>query len=133
MKRCSKCGAEKPLEAFAPRGDRPSGRQYQCRECQNDKARTPEGRRIKKRYDVKHGVEIKSAWRNRNPKKRYAHEQVAYAIKTGRLEKGSCEICGSLKAVAHHDDYDKPLVVRWLCQVHHKQWHSAHGEALNAR
>lgn len=133
LKRCSKCGAEKPLELFAPRKDRPDGRQYHCRECQNAKARTEEGRAIKKRYDLKHGNEIKSSWRDRNPKKRYAHEQVAYALRIGKIIKQVCEICGSEKSVAHHDDYDKPLEVRWLCQGHHKQWHSEHGEALNAR
>lgn len=130
MKKCSKCGAEKPLEEFAPRKDRPSGRQYQCRECQNAKARTLEGRAIKKRYDIKHGSEIKSTWRDRNPKKRYAHEQVAYALKTGRLVRHVCAVCGD-GAQAHHDDYDKPLDVRWLCPLHHKAWHTEHGEALN--
>nr|DAD85891.1 MAG TPA: hypothetical protein [Siphoviridae sp. ctGdK3] len=24
---------------------------------------------------------------------------------------------------AHHDDYSKPLQVRWLCRRHHKQLH----------
>lgn len=59
----------------------------------------------------------------RNPKKRYAHEQVAYAVKTGRLKKESCEVCGEQKSHAHHDDYNKPLVVRWLCTDCHKRWH----------
>lgn len=36
-----------------------------------------------------------------------------------------CEICGE-KAEAHHDDYNKPLEVRWLCFKHHREWHKTH-------
>ena len=36
-----------------------------------------------------------------------------------------CEICGE-KAEAHHDDYNKPLEVRWLCFKHHREWHKIH-------
>jgi len=41
-------------------------------------------------------------------------------------------VCGSSEYIhAHHDDYDKPLDVRWLCAAHHKQWHDENGEAKN--
>ena len=33
MKRCSKCGVEKPLAEFSPRPDSPDGYRRQCREC----------------------------------------------------------------------------------------------------
>ena len=29
-----------------------------------------------------------------------------------------------LGVVAHHDDYSKPLDVRWLCRSHHMQLHA---------
>lgn len=51
-----------------------------------------------------------------------ARYSVAHAIRSGRLKVMSCEICG-LKAQAHHDDYNKPLEVRWLCRDHHVEWH----------
>lgn len=49
-----------------------------------------------------------------------ARDKVYYAVKTGKLTKPSaCERCG-VKATgrrlhAHHDDYEKPLEVEWLC------------------
>ena len=40
----------------------------------------------------------------------------------GVLVKLPCEVCGA-GAQAHHEDYLKPLDVRWLCPVHHRQRH----------
>lgn len=57
----------------------------------------------------------------------YAHPEMP----DGHVNK--CEICNSVKVVAHHDDYLKPLEVRWMCQAHHKQWHVKNGEGLNKR
>lgn len=48
------------------------------------------------------------------------------AIKTGRLKKLPCEVCGEPIVEAHHDDYDKPLDVKWLCKKHHHELHKAY-------
>jgi hypothetical protein len=53
----------------------------------------------------------------------YARNQVNNAIKGGRLVRGPCEVCGKENTDAHHDDYDKPLEVRWLCPSHHHLLH----------
>jgi ribosomal protein S27AE len=53
----------------------------------------------------------------------YARQQSAYAIKTGKLVRQPCEQCGKAKSEAHHDDYSKPLTVRWLCRPHHGAVH----------
>lgn len=51
----------------------------------------------------------------------------------GEIMKKSCEICGADKVDAHHDDYAKPLSIRWLCRRHHSAWHAENGEAPNGR
>jgi hypothetical protein len=33
------------------------------------------------------------------------------------------EVCGDPDAHAHHEDYSKPLEVRWLCTQHHNEAH----------
>ena len=68
-----------------------------------------------------------------NPKKRSAHKVVEGMVRRGELSISPCEDCGSLTVHAHHDDYAKQSVVRWLCSKHHKKWHSENGEGLNAR
>ena len=45
------------------------------------------------------------------------------ALKKGTIKKKSCEKCGDKNTVAHHDDYEKPLEVRWLCEPHHYEHH----------
>jgi len=59
-----------------------------------------------------------------HPEKSLAYDAVYYAKQTGRLEAQPCEVCGETKNVhAHHDDYSKPLEVRWLCPKHHRALH----------
>lgn len=77
-------------------------------------AATPEGRAA--------GNRAKRAYLERNPVKRAAHMAVGNAIRDGRLIRQPCEVCGEF-AQAHHDDYSKPLDVRWLCTTHHAEWH----------
>jgi len=49
-----------------------------------------------------------------------ARRKVQNEIKRGRITKGTCEVCGSPHVEAHHEDYTKPLEVRWFCSKHHK-------------
>jgi hypothetical protein len=63
-----------------------------------------------------------SASRRRYPERTNARTKVARAVKSGRLVRQPCEVCGA-KANAHHEDYSKPLEVRWLCSKHHGEHH----------
>lgn len=61
-------------------------------------------------------------YRENYPEKYAAKNAVNNAIRDGRLIRQPCEICGA-KAEGHHDDYSKPLDVRWLCHAHHVEEH----------
>lgn len=70
-------------------------------------------------------------WRLQNLRKYEAHLLVQQALNRGDLAKTGCEICGTTEGRidAHHDDYSKPLDVRWLCRRHHTRLHAG-GEDL---
>ena len=65
-----------------------------------------------------------------------AHDIVDNAIRYGKLiNPHVCECCGCVDTPhkngasdiqAHHDDYNFPLKVRWLCQKCHFEWHKVH-------
>ena len=52
-----------------------------------------------------------------------ARGAAAAAINRGEIVKTPCEICKSHTVDAHHDDYSKPLQVRFLCRSHHLGLH----------
>ena len=71
-------------------------------------------------------------YRDKYPNKYKAQTTVNNAIRDGKIFKSPCESCGSDgKINGHHDDYLKPLDIRWLCFWCHSQWHKLNGEALN--
>lgn len=76
--------------------------------------------------------EAKRTYRLRHPERAQAHMQVRDAVRDGLLKPLACEVCGALAAEAHHDDYDRPLDVRWLCKPHHMQHHKAARRAVAA-
>lgn len=74
----------------------------------------------------------KARWKKDNPIKVQAGGKALWEIKAGRLERESCTDCGSgTNVIGHHDDYAKPLDVRWLCAPCHRKWHTENGPGLN--
>ena len=66
----------------------------------------------------------------KDPNLRIRHEarwKVRRAIASGKLLRQPCEKCGKEPAHGHHDDYSKPLDVRWLCSIHHREHHARVG------
>lgn len=67
--------------------------------------------------------ESRDAWKTNNPKKVKCHRETFTAIRSGKLKPLPCEVCGKEQVDAHHDNYDEPLSVRWLCRTHHLKLH----------
>lgn len=56
--------------------------------------------------------------------RKLAYRYYNAALHEGTLIRQPCEKCGVTKGVdGHHDDYSKPLQIRWLCKTHHIEWH----------
>lgn len=136
-KSCFKCGAEKPLDDFYKHPKMPDGHVNKCKECNKKDVRENRNDKVEyyREYDKERGnrqdYSYIKGYREKFPKKYKAHTLVNNSIRAGILKPSCCEVCGILNTVAHHDDYDKPLEVRWLCQAHHVQWHKVNGPGLN--
>lgn len=141
MKKCFKCGEDKPLDEFYKHPQMADGHLNKCKECnkvdvrrnyrirrakyqayERERNQRPERRAAKLIY-YRHGL-------RRNPHKAIARNAVSNAIRDGRLMRMACENCGNPKSQAHHEDYFKPLDVRWLCFVCHRKEHGQIADPL---
>jgi len=61
--------------------------------------------------------------KEKHPDRMACREECYYAIRHGKLQRQPCEVCGAKDTHAHHDDYTKPLQVRWLCPPCHRWEH----------
>ena len=96
---------------------------YEHREEILDRQRTVERNKRREREKV---------YRERDREKKLAKNAVYRAVCHGTITKKPCEVCGSDEVQAHHDDYSKPLEVRWLCRRHHSDLHNKIREELRA-
>ena len=137
-KKCFKCGEVKSLSDFYKHKGMADGHLNKCKDCTRSDAKSHRLENIDqiRAYDRKRGNRQDQSYvknyRQQYPNKYRAHTMVNNHLRYGNITKKPCEICGSEQSVAHHDDYLKPLDVRWLCQAHHKQWHAENGEGKNA-
>jgi hypothetical protein len=46
-----------------------------------------------------------------------AWKLVQEALEAGELARQPSVICGALKVLSHHENYDDPLAITWLCQL----------------
>jgi len=131
LKQCFKCGKHLPRQAFYRHSKMADGLLGKCKSCTkndaiNHRMKNPE--RMRESERARRQTPKRRAWakqyENTPARKRisFAHHKVCQAIIDGKLVKKPCEVCGD-KANAHHDDYSKPLDVRWLCTTHHVEHH----------
>ena len=134
MKECFKCKTVKPLSEFYKHPRMADGHVNKCKECNKNDVTSNRNKHIERirAYDrargkiperVKANTEINRAWRAEDKRRQLGHIAVSRAIRNGSLVRLPCIRCGEAKSLAHHEDYDKPLDVMWLCQPCHKQRH----------
>ena len=145
---CFKCHASKPLSAFYKHPKSTDGHLGKCKECTKSDVRANRAKNIERirAYDRQRGLDPKrkkkvraqyrkrtstktgrkrewarsKAWMEKNIIKRAAHILAYNALRNGRLTKGKCERCGTAKNIqSHHENYEKPLEVNWLCRNCH--------------
>jgi hypothetical protein len=137
MKECFGCKKTKPLSGFYKHKQMKDGTLNKCIDCKkaDSLAHREKNIHLVRAYDRKRGSRMRPGYlkeyRERFPRKYAAHIAVRGAIRAGKLFHEPCVVCGELKTVAHHDDYCKPLNVRWMCQACHKQWHAKNGGGKN--
>lgn len=133
-KTCFKCQTVKPLTEFYKHPQMADGHLNKCKECNKKDVNTNRNKKIEyyREYDrirskeperKKLHNEISALWRKADKRRMKCHNAVSRAIKSGKLIRQPCVKCGSIKSLAHHEDYDKPLDVVWLCQPCHKIRH----------
>lgn len=152
---CFRCNTNKPVTEFYKHKGMADGRLNKCKECckiesirnrlnnidyylEYDKSRSNLPHRIKAREAYrktdkgkKSFIKSRKKWLELNLIKRSAHIIVGNAVKSGKLIKSKiCENCNkeSSRINGHHDNYDEPLNVRWLCSKCHAEWHKEHDE-----
>jgi ribosomal protein S27AE len=158
MKKCFKCGVLKELNEFYKHPQMTDGHVNKCKECNKkdvidnrnakidyyteyDRNRANLPHRIKARKDYSQtesgklsGNNAKKRWSANNLIKRSASYIVKNAVRDKRLIKSkTCESCGDehYRIHGHHDDYNYPMIVRWLCPKCHNKWHKENGSGIN--
>ena len=120
---CLCCLEVKPLSDFSPKKGKTFSVSSSCRKCQAikqaAKTRAKRDRLPIGRFDK---------WSNAEKVK--ARSKVSSGIALGSITSQPCVVCGNKKTQGHHEDYDKPLDLIWLCSEHHAKAHSFGLESL---
>lgn len=150
MKHCFKCEIVKPFSEFYKHKSMGDGHLGKCKECTKKDANKHRDENIEKArsYDRnrpnkderckqaskyhKHGkgkeihLKANQDYRAKYPLKYKAKTTVSNYLRDGKLFRpDNCEKCNTkCKPQAHHDDYSKPIDVRWLCVRCHNDFHN---------
>ena len=128
-KECKQCEQTKHITDFYLHNGMTSGRLSFCKECVKTRvkthAHTEHSRKLSREWfrTEKGKAKLKRhmlRYRRLYPEKYKAHKIAGNALRNGTLTKEPCEVCGVREVEKHHEDYSKPLDVRWLCRKHHR-------------
>lgn len=162
MKTCNKCNEEKPLSAYYACKGNKDGHFNECKECTKarvtnhrnanidrvrayDRSRANKPHRVKARKEYAEKIKKdpsardkynkrSALWRQKNKLKRAAHIILGNAKKYGKIiSPNECSKCrASCVPDAHHEDYNKPLDVVWLCKPCHGARHAEIREEIRS-
>jgi len=139
VKICSMCKKSKPVSDYQKDPYHSNGLSPRCKECYKGWWDKNKHRFFKKMQEYSKDYYKKNKKRiiarctkyykeriktDLGRKKINAVRLVRYHKMVGNLPTGmACSKCGKPKAEAHHEDYDKPLEVIWLCSSCHRRKH----------
>ena len=78
---------------------------------------------VGRRYCLTCHASYMRAWRKNRPltpEQRLRDNARSYAgvyLRRGLIQRQPCEQCSALKAQMLHEDYSKPLAIRWVCRA----------------
>lgn len=139
---CRKCGKEKAGEDFysgwtckecikAYQRKRREEKLDEVREYDRKRSNLPHRVRARKEYQKTEagriaGAKAKRKWQEQNPERKAAHTILGNRLRSGEITKPDrCGECGKKTRIhGHHDDYSKPLDVKWVCGKCHKNIHA---------
>jgi hypothetical protein len=122
--RCKECHKAKARENRAAKAD--YYKAYDARRYQEDPKVRARHRRYQKTEAGKKSLKkAKEKWLKCFPERRAAHVLLNNALRYGKVTKSKvCEVCGASGRIeGHHEDYTKPLDVKWLCKKCHVEKH----------
>jgi hypothetical protein len=96
-------------------------REYLRNYYQKNKEKILNQQRSEKAKELRRLRELK--YREKRPERLRVRHLVYDAIKAGQLLKQPCSICNDINSHAHHEDYNKPFKIIWLCRRHHADLH----------
>ena len=142
MKKCFKCGAVKETTEFYKHPQMSDGFLGKCKECTKkdsskrradnlescqayDRARCMQPQRVELRRKVSKArvadgrqAESQRRYKDNHPDRYITHNTLHNAKRDGKIyQPKECSECGieTKNLEAHHEDYSKPLDVKWLC------------------
>jgi hypothetical protein len=139
-KKCFKCGKIKDIDQFYVHKQMGDGHLGKCKTCTkkdvSERYKDPVSKERIKEYERKRFqnperkkkvIQYQLNRRHKYRGKEKARRMIGNYIRSEEIIRKPCEVCGELKSQAHHEDYRKPLEVRWLCFKHHR---IVHGQKL---
>ena len=132
---CRICQCILPLSEFYKQPTNKDGLNTLCKFCYRERVKR-NYRKNKAHYHIydkrrnqlamrkKYHIEKNKESCLKYPEKYQCRYELNNAVRSGKIIRQQCEICGRKKTHGHHEDYTKPLDVIWLCQKHHTWIHS---------